>query len=235
VRDQFVFLIELQRLDDRLRALQAAQQYLPQRLQPYETARTEAQQSLARLQEHIAHTERQRRAFERELESAQVQLTKTQSKLHEIKTNKEYSAVLAEIAGGKQRITVLEDRILELMELLEQHRQAAQMQEQGVHEAGQALTEHHKHLQQDQEALAAQIMAEEEQRQRLVGNLDAPLYATYQRLAAQRGGHAVAQVQAGSCGGCHLKVQPQLVSDIRRQDKLVMCPHCRRMLLWPGE
>jgi predicted nucleic acid-binding Zn-ribbon protein len=25
------------------------------------------------------------------------------------------------------------------------------------------------------------------------------------------------------------------VSDIRRQDKLITCPHCRRMLLWPAE
>ena len=235
MRDQFVFLIELQRLDDRLRTLHAAQQQLPQRLYPYEIACAEARQNLARLQEHMAHTERQRRVLERELESVQTQLTKTQGKLHEVKTNKEYSAVLAEIAAGKQRITALEDHILELMELLEQHRQAAHTQEQGIQEAGQALTEHRKQLQQEQEALTEQIAAEDARRQRLVGDLEAHLYATYQRLAAQRGGQAVAQVQAGSCGGCHLKVQPQLVSDIRRQDKLIMCPHCRRMLLWPVE
>jgi predicted nucleic acid-binding Zn-ribbon protein len=61
------------------------------------------------------------------------------------------------------------------------------------------------------------------------------VYAAYQRLAGVRGGQSVVHVQNGTCGGCYLKVQPQLVSEIRRQDKLVTCPHCQRMLLWPVE
>jgi predicted nucleic acid-binding Zn-ribbon protein len=235
VRDQFAILRELQRLDDRLRSLHVGQQHLPAQLQPYETACAEARQGLARLQEDIVHTERQRRALERELESAHTQLARTQSKLHDVKTNKEYSAVLAEISTGKQRIGALEDQVLDLMEVLEQHRQSLRNQEQHVHEAGQTLTVQRQEVQRIQAVLQQQIAAEEAQRQQVVAALVAPLYATYQRLVAQRGGQAVVQIQAGTCGGCHLKVQPQLVSEIRRQDKLITCPHCQRMLLWPAE
>jgi hypothetical protein len=181
----------------------------------------------------MVSTERQRRALERELESVQTLLTKTQSKLHEVKTNKEYSAVLAEITTGKQRIVALEDQVLELMELLEQHRQSFKSQELQVHETVQVLATQRDEIQQAQEALQRQIAAEEAQRQHIVVALDAPLYTAYQRLAAQRGGQVVVQIQSGTCGGCHLKVQPQLVSEVRQQDKLIMCPHCQRMLLWP--
>jgi predicted nucleic acid-binding Zn-ribbon protein len=233
VHSQFALLRELQRLDDRLRTLKAEQQGLPQQLQPYDAACVAAQQELARLQEAMAHTDRQRRAFERELESGHTQLAKTQSKLHEVKTNKEYSAVLVEITAGKERITALEDQVLELMETLEQHRQALQSQNQRLHDAGQALAEQRAGVQQAEVALQQQIATEAAQRQDVVVALEASLYTAYQRLAAQRGGQAVVQVQAGACGGCHLTVQPQLVSEIRRQEKLVTCPHCRRMLLWP--
>jgi predicted nucleic acid-binding Zn-ribbon protein len=235
VRRQFLLLMELQGLDDRLRALETEQRRLPQQLQPYETACTEGRQTLGRLQDDIEHTERQRRGLERELESLQAQLAKTQGRLHEIKTNKEYSAVLSEMAVGKQRITAIEDQVLNLMEHIEQSRRTAQMQERHVQEAMQAFTEHSKHVQQSQQTLTEQLMLEQAKRQQIVVDLDEKLYSLYHRLAAQCGSQAVVHMQNGTCGGCHLKVQPQLVSEIRQQNTLITCPHCQRMLLWPSE
>jgi hypothetical protein len=235
VRRQFSLLAELQRLDDRLRALQDEQHNLPQQLRSYELACTEARQELARLRADIEQTERQRRTLERELDSLQVRLEKTQHKLREVKTNKEYSAVLAEIDTGKQHIAALEDQILDLMEVTEQGRQAYRLQEQRVQEAVQALAEQEKHIKQTHAELARQIAAGEGERQRLLVDLDANLYTTYQRLAAQRNGQAVVVVQNATCEGCHLKIQPQLVSEVRQQAKLITCPHCQRILLWPAE
>ena len=235
MRNQFAVLRELQRLDDRLRAMRVEHQHLPQQLQSYETASTTARQQLTHMQEATTYTERQRRGLERDLEGAQATLAKTQSKLHEVKTNKEYSAVLAEITTGKQRISALEDQVLELMELLEQQRQASQHQEQRVQDAVVALEKQRESALQAQAVLQQRIAEEESRRQQVVAMLDAALYAAYQRLAGPRGGQVVVDVQSGTCGGCYLKVQPQLVSEIRRQDKLVTCPHCQRMLLWPAE
>jgi predicted nucleic acid-binding Zn-ribbon protein len=235
VRSQFLLLAALQCQDDRLRALEAEQRRLPQQLQPYEIACTETQQTLSRLQNDIEQTERQRRGLERELESLQAQLAKTQGRLHEIKTNKEYSAVLAEMAVGKQRITAIEDQVLNLMEHIEHSRRTVQLQEQHVQEAMQTFTEHRKHVQQSQQALTEQLRLEQTKRQQIVVDLDEKLYTLYHRLVAQRGSQVVVYVQNGTCGGCHLKVQPQLVSEIRQQNTLITCPHCQRMLFWPSE
>jgi predicted nucleic acid-binding Zn-ribbon protein len=235
LRSQLRLLTELQHLDDRLHALQVERDDLPRQLQPYERACAKARQELTHLRDGIEDTERQRRASERELDSLQTQLTKTQHKLREVKTNKEYSAVLAEIETGKQRVTGLEDHVLELMELAEQHRQAYQQQEQRLREAEGELAEQEQRVAQARETLGERIGAEEAKRQQLVQQFDASLYATYQRVAMLRGGQAVVLVQAGTCGGCYLKIQPQLVSDVRQQDRLVTCPHCQRILLWPAE
>jgi uncharacterized protein len=233
VQDQFLLLIALQQLDDRLRTLGIEQKQLPQQLQPYEQACVTVRGQVAAVQSAIDQAERQRRTLERELDRDQAQLAKTQSKLHEIKTNKEYSAVLAEIAMGKQRIDALENQVLDLMEQTEQDRLTLQMHEQRVQQALHELeTQHHK-IEQTKQVLTQQTTDCNQERQQLVARLDAKLYALYQRLVAQRGGLVVVQVYEGTCGGCHLKVQPQLVSEIRRQETLITCPHCQRMLLWP--
>lgn len=235
VQSQFLLLLELQRTDDRLRTLRDEQQNLPHKLRPYELACVAARQTLAQLHEEIEQAERRRRACDRELDNAQAQLAKTHHRLREVKTNKEYSAVLAEIDTGKHHIGTLEDQVLELMEMTEQQRRAYQQQEQRVQEAVQELAAQRTQMQQTYETLAQNIAAEETRRQRLVSDLDLDIYARYQRFVTQRNVLAVVQVRDGTCSGCHLKIQPQLVSEIRRQDKLLQCPHCQRMLLWPAE
>ena len=232
MRDQFRLLFALQQVDDRLRTLAVEEQHLPQRLQVYEAACTAARQQLVQQHAAIEQNERQQRACERELASHHEALRKTQSKAHDVKTNKEYSAILAEIDVAKQRLGALEDQILTLMETTDQQRQAYRTQEQQVQAALQALAEQTHHIQQEQETLRRVMLAEQERRQQTVAALDAKLYEQYQKVAAQHGGRVVAQLQDGVCSGCHLKVPPQLISEIRLQTQLFTCPHCRLMLFW---
>ena len=235
MQHQFRLLAQLQRLDDVLAALQREQHDLPQMLQPYAQACTKARATLAQLHDTIEHTERQRRTLERQLEGVQAQLMKTQHKLREVKTNKEYSAVLVEVDTHKQHIAALEDQVLELMEMSEQQRQGCRVQEQHVQEAIQGLAQQEKHVEQTRVGLTQQIATEAAKRRDLVTELDEAFYTVYQRIVSQRGGQAVVLVQNGTCNGCYLKVQPQLVSEIRQQEKLITCPHCKRIMLWPTE
>jgi uncharacterized protein len=234
VRDQFQLLLALQQVDDRLRALALEEQQLPQRLQAYETACVAARQQLLQQQAAIEQSERQQRAFERELANHQEAIRKTQSKTHEVKTNKEYSAILAEIDAGKQRLEALEDQLLALMEATDHQRQvysAHAQQEQG---AQQALVEQRRQIQQAQETLRRSMLAEQGRRQQMMAGLEAKLYGQYQKVAAQHDGRGVAQLQEGVCSGCHLKVPPQMISEIRLQTQVFPCPHCRLLLLWPA-
>jgi len=232
VRDQFRLLLALQQVEDRLRACALEEQQLPQRLQAYEAACAAARQQLVQQQAAIEQSERQQRVFERELVNHQEAIRKTQSKAQDVKTNKEYSAILAEIDAGKQRLEALEDQLLGLMEATDQQRQAYRAQEQQEQAALQELVEQTHHIQQAQETLRCTMLDVHERRQQTVAALDAKLYEQYQKVAAQHGGRVVAQLQEGVCSGCHLKVPPQMISEIRLQTQLFTCPHCRLMLFW---
>jgi len=234
VRDQFRPLLALQQMDDRLRTLALEKQHLPQRLQAYEAACTAARRQLVQQQAAIEQSERQQRAYERELASHQEALRKTQSKVYDVKTNKEYSAILAEIDAGKQRLEALEDQLLTLMEATDQQRQASRVQEQQEQAALQEFAVQTRHIDQEQETLRRAMVAAQEQRQQTVAAIDAKLYEQYQKVAAQHGGRAIAQLQEGVCSGCHLKLPPQFISEIRLQTQLFTCPHCRLILLWPA-
>ena len=234
MRGQLALLTALQKLDDRLRSLRREQQALPLQLEASERAHHEACEELKSVQAEIDRNERRQHDLDLELQSTQDALDKIQHKLREVKTNKEYSAVLAEINAGKRQMVCTEDQLLQLMEQAEQKRQAKRLQEQRVQAAHDALQDQGHAVERALEVLNQEILAEREKRRQTAVGLDTGLLEIYERLAEQHDGSVVVHLNDGVCGGCHLKVQPQLVSEIRLQESLNTCPHCRLILLWPA-
>lgn len=236
MRDQLRLLAELQQLDSRLRALAIEKEGLPQQLHAYQQACHTVRDQLTSAQAQVEDTERRRRALEREIDTDNDRLAKAQSRLHEVKTNKEYSAVLAEIDAGKQRIVSLEDQVLELMEGAEQNQVTSQRCEQELEEATRELAEQERKVSEAQGVVSGHIATHGGEREALATRLQPELYTAYQR-AAQRAGNTAAAVELTvsdeTCGGCYLRVRPQLVSEVRKQESIVTCPHCKRILLWP--
>ena len=235
VRDQLELLTALQEIDDRLRLLRREQQALPLRLKDPEREHGEAAHELKSVQAEIDRNERLQHDLEMDLQSTQDALTKIERKLREVKTNKEYSAVLTEIDAGKQHIDSVEDRLLQLMEHAEQKRQMKLLREQRVQVAHEALQEQGYAVKEASEVLDQEIVAEQEKRRQTAVGLRAELLHVYEKLSVQHDRSVVVHLRNGTCGGCHLKVLPQLVSDIRLQESLHTCPHCRLILLWPKE
>lgn len=54
--------------------------------------------------------------------------------------------------------------------------------------------------------------------------------AAYDALGLVGRRPVVVQVRGAHCGGCCLRLPPQLDSSIRRRQSLCICPHCRRLL-----
>ncbi len=45
---------------------------------------------------------------------------------------------------------------------------------------------------------------------------------------------ALLELRGAHCGGCYLRLPPQVHSRIRRRESLCACPHCHRLLYWPA-
>ncbi|PYQ47770.1 MAG: hypothetical protein DMF78_22875 [Acidobacteria bacterium] len=54
----------------------------------------------------------------------------------------------------------------------------------------------------------------------------------FHRVARLRGGVAVAQAQDGMCQVCHVKLRLQMYADLKRNEEIVQCPACNRILYY---
>ena len=83
--------------------------------------------------------------------------------------------------------------------------------------------------------LGADIERDRTRRQSLIDTVDAELRRRYEMILSRRGGLAVVPVRDGTCQGCRMRVPPQLYNQIQRNDQIILCPSCQRMLHWEPE
>jgi len=77
--------------------------------------------------------------------------------------------------------------------------------------------------------LAEDLTAVDEERRQLAEGLTPSVLRLYERTAARRR-PAIAKVVGGTCTGCRLPLAPRLLQEAR-QDHLVTCENCERILL----
>jgi hypothetical protein len=56
------------------------------------------------------------------------------------------------------------------------------------------------------------------------------MLAIYDAAYARRQGIAVAEAKDGICTICHVRLRPQVFNEVRRNDAIVQCDSCQRIL-----
>jgi predicted nucleic acid-binding Zn-ribbon protein len=135
------------------------------------------------------------------------------------------------VLRDKQR--ELEDRELELMEVVEvsdaEISAAVNDRAPLEEEAGRLRTE----VADADTTTEAQLAELDERRKVAVADVEADDLALYERMRARLGGVALARLVQGRCDGCHVALSASEVDRIRREppDARIECEHCGRLLV----
>jgi len=227
-------LVELQRLDSEIAELEATAAAIPGQIRTKQEAFL---QTKAAFEAAVAETDRLqkfRRQKERELEELSDQLRKRQTRLFEIKTNQEYSAVLKEIEGLKEKISSLEEEILLLLERIEVGVKALAREEGGLRSQQAQFLQDQQQKETELRELQSRLSALQGARKGQSKGVESSLLQQYLRLLKSRAGLAVAEARNGSCKGCHVALTPQVYNEVRRNEEILTCERCGRILYWRG-
>jgi predicted nucleic acid-binding Zn-ribbon protein len=202
----------------------------PERERAMETRLDAARQNVATAKERLTENQNARRAVEKDVAVHQGRLSKFREQAMAVKTNQEYAAVQKEIGFAQGEIKTLEDRILELMVDADdltatvKHSESELAAEQKSVEADRrAMTAEHATLKASLEKIAAE-------RAEVVRGLSARTLAIFELVASRRHGVAVAQARDGICMVCHVRLRPQVFNTVLRNDQIVQCDSCQRIL-----
>lgn len=227
-------LVELQQLDSEIAELEAASAAIPGRIRTMEEQLLQTKAALDAVTAETEKMQKLHRQKERDLEEANRELKKRQSRLYEIKTNQEYSAVLKEIEGLKQRVSTLEEEVLLLLDQIEVAVKARAQEEEKFRFTQAEFLRDKQQREGELRELQGRLSALQVARGGQSRSVETSLLQQYLRLLKSRAGLAVAPARGGSCEGCHVALTPQLYNEVRRNEEILTCERCGRILYWKG-
>jgi hypothetical protein len=185
--------------------------------------------------EILEELEKDRKRKEKELEMEKEKIKKFESKLYEVKTNKEYQALLKEIETAKQANDKEEEEIIEIMVKVEDLRKDFESTSKLLKEKEKVVESEKKKLLSEMDSLDKIILDLKQQRDNLLSVVDKTLRETYSMLISRRGGSAVVNVKNGVCLGCFMNIPPQLFIEVTKNSRLILCPSCNRIFYFTEE
>jgi uncharacterized protein len=226
----------------RLQEVMVAGEALAERIAaiPAEVARLEkallaAQEESEKARAGLQEMQKDRRRLEGELMAIEAKISKYQTQLLDVKTNKEYQAMLHEIETCRAERAAHDERILLEMEETEKRAAAQRAMEDRLKERRRATEEGKKRLDDQAEALRREKADLEAEGRRLAATVPPDYLDPFMKVARQRKGLALVAVREELCGGCHVRVMPKLIQMVRRATGLIACDSCKRFLYVPDD
>ena len=207
----------------------------PQRVQALEERLQAAREAVASAKTRLADAQNKRRAEEKEVATVQARLAKYKDQLLEVKTNREYQAMQHEIETAQNDIKAREDRVLESMMDSDELGAEVKKAEAELKAVEKEVAAERQSLDQEVAALQAELDNASSARASLAAEISQAALATFERVARGRKGLAVAEARDGMCTICHVRLRPQVFNEVRRNDALIQCDSCQRILFFAAE
>ena len=228
-------LIRLQRLETTAEDARRRIADHPERAQTLDARLQSATDALASRKARLASVLEKRRADEKEVSSVQLRLAKYKDQLLEVKTNREYTAMLHEIDAAQNDIKAREDRILESMMESDELTAEVKTCEADLKTVQREVTSERAVLEKEIVELQAELDTTASARAALTAQIDRAALAIFESTAKGRKGVAVSEARGGLCTICHVRLRPQVFNEVRKNESIIQCDSCRRILYFAGD
>ncbi len=228
----FQRLVKLQRLDVEIRKVQTLLDNIPLQVEAIDRKIEAGTQVLLQARDKLSLNQKKRRELEGEVKDIRTQVSKYKLQLNQVKTNREYQSLLKEIDDQQQKIDKLEEEIIaELLnaDQVEADIQAAQERDR---EEKDRFLEEKAALERDDQHWQGELRELEAEKQALLPEIPKDQAALYARIFSRMGGIALSPVTDDFCTLCHMRIRPQMLSELIEKNKILLCENCGRILYW---
>ncbi|MFO0790324.1 MAG: phospholipase [Pirellulales bacterium] len=225
-------LRELHRIHQRLADLRDRLERGPRQVRIREANVAQLEARLAEARERAKQTQMATDRKQLDLKSGEQKVLDLRVKLNGANSNREYQALLEQIAAAEMAGSVMQDEILEGLEKIDQLQTAAKEAEKNLaagkaemEKAKQAVATSASTIQADIAQLEVELVDAEKA-------LPPDLRADYDRVVRSKGADSLASVDDGVCTGCGQQITLNMQNELRLS-KLVFCKSCGRLLYLP--
>jgi predicted nucleic acid-binding Zn-ribbon protein len=171
----------------------------------------------------------------KEKEKAQQSREKYEGQIKLIKTQKEYEALTSEIAQIDEKLERIESEELEALQEVEKVQTDLEGQKALLEELKSNIEEKDKEVNKLTSEKQKELDKCLKEKKSISSGLDEELLYKFEKIVKNKEGIGIVSVKNNVCMGCNMLLPPQFVNDVRREDELIFCPNCSRILYYQQE
>jgi hypothetical protein len=235
VEIDFAKLIRLQELDSEIHQTSLFLESLPPLVEDIDRKIAESGQLAADAKDKMVHSQKKRRELEAEVKDLKVQIGKYKRQTNDVKTNKEYTALLKEIEESEKKVDGLEEAFISEMLLEDDIQKEIRAANLRYAEAQDKLTREKERIFQKKREMEEKAALLAAQRESLLPELPPEQVNLYHRIYQNKGGMALSPVTDDFCSMCHVRVRPQVLNELKEAKKVILCENCGRVLYYKAK
>jgi predicted nucleic acid-binding Zn-ribbon protein len=227
-------LIKLQDIETRAADAQKRIADAPGEIAALDAKLNASLEGVAAAKQAIADNQTRRRTLDNDLASAQQRLSKYKEQLMAVKTNDEYHAMQHQIAAMEAEVGRVEELILVNMVTADDLAAALKAAEATLTKDEASIATERATIEAETAEKRTVLAQSNQERTAVVPELSRGALELFERVRKARQGTAVAQAINGQCTMCHVRLRPQVYNSIIKNEEIVQCDHCQRILYFAG-
>jgi uncharacterized protein len=227
-------LRELHRIHQQLAEFRDRVERGPKQIRVREANVAQLESNLSAARERAKQTQMAVDRKQLDLKSGEQKIVDLRVKLNACSSNREYQALVEQIAAAEMAGSVLADEILEGMEKIDQYALLAKEADQSFAAARQELEKARRAVEESAASVRSKITALETELAEAEKALPADLKADYQRVVRSKGADSLAIADDGVCTGCGQQITLNMQNELKLS-RLVFCKSCGRLLYLSDE
>jgi hypothetical protein len=234
MKEEIQELLTLQEIDLEIMQLREQLILYPPMLKHLEYNLNRHREEYKALVENKKTHHKTRRDLEKEIEFLEEQVNKKIQQQMGPKIKQDaYDALKHEIDKFKEQIGEIEDKILASITEEEELDSAISRGEKSLKREEAESGSEVERIQEQIKTKKERLTLREKERETQKNKVSLPLLAYYNRFFKSYGPNVAAFVEGDSCGGCHMRILPQVMVEIHKAEIMVYCEGCRRILIPP--
>jgi len=173
--------------------------------------------------------------LKKEKEELQSGKEKYESQIELIKTQREYEALTSEIAQINERLEIIGAAESEALQELENIEGDLEEQRTLLGEMKKTIAEKEKEVNKLLAAKKKELDGCLKEKKKITHELDEELIYKFEKIVRNKEGIGIVSIKNNVCMGCNMLLPPQFVNDVRREEKIIFCPNCSRILFYMDE
>lgn len=230
LKQQIDVLVKLQEIESNSYHIREKIESVTQTVQVLEEELSQQENQIAQQTGELDELRKIYRSMEKDVQTNQDTMKKNQGKLHSVKSNKEYQAILKGIEDLKVKNSRIEDEMLTCLDKIEETEAKVNSVKADYSKLQKEVNEKKKEIEKETKDGEKKLVELDSKKNSVSKQADENYLNTFNQVKQRISIEAVVPVRDAICLGCNMNIPPQLYNELKYAEHLTFCPNCQRII-----